>query len=301
MSAFFGNPMVTTAALPLLLGIVLAVIARPRPALPASSSVLTLAWSALLLFFYWDTLGPPAVPPVAASQKLIYLAFVGIGVGLLPARILSARTAGALAGVAVAAALFWLGWRRISGGALDLQMIAAIVAGALAIIGAAMLMSRTASVPPTVEEPFLAPAAVLATALSGAIISVLGASIVTGQLLGSLAAMTGGWCLVQYVATLRGSAAAPWSKGVEFLLLYANATVLIQVALLAPKANPAALILSPLPMIVAALAHGPLQGLLPGARSLRPLIAGILIAIPAILAILAAIVWAPHGAALGFS
>ena len=291
--------MVTTAALPLLLGIALALLARS--VLPASSPVLTLAWSALLLFFYWDTLGPPALPPVAASQKLIYLAFAGIVIGLLPARILSASTAGVLAVAALAAALLWLGWRRIAAGSLDLQMIAAIVAGVLTIVGAAMLMSRTASPSPAVEEPFLAPAAVLAMALSGAIISVLGASIVTGQLLGSLAALIGGWCLVQYIAVLRGSAAASWSKGVEFLLLYASATVLIQVALLAPKANPAALILSPLPLIVVALVRGPLQGLLPGMRPLRPLTAGILIAIPAMLAILAAIVWAPHGAALGFS
>jgi hypothetical protein len=142
---------------------------------------------------------------------------------------------------------------------------------------------------------------VLAVSLSGAIASVLGASIVTGQLLGSLAALTGGWCLVQYVMTLRGGAAAGWSKGVEFLLLYAVATVLIQVALLAPKANPAALVLSSLPPIAAVLVRGRLQGLLPGAAPLRPLAAGLLIAVPAMLAIVTAILLAPHGAALGFS
>ncbi|TPI25798.1 hypothetical protein FJW08_27880 [Mesorhizobium sp. B3-2-1] len=299
MSAILGNAMVITAALPLLLGFVLPLLSRF--ALPASSPVLTLLWAALLLFFYWDTLGPPVMPPVAASQKLIYLAFAGIVIGLLPERIMPGRTASVLAVIALAAAFLWLGWRRLAGGSLDLQMIAALAVVLLALIGAAMLIAKPSSPSPSAEEPFLAPAAVLSLALSGAIVSVLGASIVTGQLLGSLAALIGGWCLVQYLATSRGGAASAWSKGVEFLLLYAAVTVLIQVALLAPKANPLALVLSSLPPLAAVLVRGRLQGVLPGAGSLRPLIAGLLIALPAMLAIVTAIVWAPHGAALGFS
>jgi hypothetical protein len=296
LSALLGNPMVTTAALPLLLGVVVGLLARL--ALPAS--LLFLLWAALVLFFYWDTLGPPVVPPVAASQKLIYLAFAGIILGPLSQR-LGAGAGRVLVIVALAGAFSWLGWRRIAGGALDLQMIAALSAGLLAIVGAALLLpARTLPSPPA-EEPFLAPAAVLAMCLSGAIVSVLGASIVTGQLLGSLAALAGGWCLVQYVAVLRGGEAVAWSKGSELTLVFAGATVLIQVALLAPKANPAALVLSSLPLIMAALVRGPLQGLVPRVRPLRPLAAGLLIAMPAMLAILTALLWAPHGAALGFS
>ena len=299
MSALLGNPMVTTAALPLVLGTVMALLARF--ALPSFSPVLSLVSAALLLFFYWDTLGPPVVPPVAASQKLIYLAFAGIVAGLLPERLLGAAVAGNLVAAALAAALLWLGWRRIAGGALDLQMMAALIASLLAIAGAALLLSlRTSSSPPA-EEPFLMPAAMLAMCAAGAIISVLGASIVTGQLLGSLAALGGGWCLVQYIAVMRGGSAIAWSKGTEVILVFAATTVLIQVALLAPKANPVALMLSPLPLAVAVLVPGPLRGFVPDARPLRPLVAGLLIAIPAILAILTALLFAPHGAALGFS
>ncbi|AZO56264.1 MULTISPECIES: hypothetical protein [unclassified Mesorhizobium] len=299
MSAILGNAMVITAALPLFLGIVLALLSRF--VVPASSPVLTLLWAALLLFFYWDTLGPPVMPPVAASQRLVYLAFAGIVIGLLPEGFLAGRAASVIAVIALAAALLWLGWRRIAAGSLDLPMIAALAVGPLALVGAAMLIARPSSPSPSAEEPFLAPAAALSLSLSGAVVSVLGASIVTGQLLGSVAALTGGWCLVQYLATLRGGAASAWSKGVEFLLLFAAVTVLIQVALLAPKANPLALVLSSLPPLAAVFVRGWLQGLLPGARPLRPLIAGLLIALPAMLAIVTAIVWAPHGAALGFS
>ena len=299
MSAFLGNPMVTTAALPLLLGIVMALLVRPVPS--KAPAVATLICGAAVLFLYWDTVGAPVFPPIAASQKLIYLAFAGIVAGLLPGRILNGPKAGLLAAVAIVVAFAWLGWRRIAAGPVDLQMMAALASGLLTAAGAAALMVMRPEPSAAAERPFLTPAAVLCLSLAGAIVSVLGASIVVGQLLGSLAALVGGWCLVEYIAVLRGRSSAGWSKGVEFLMLFAAGTALTQVALLAPKANPAALMLSPLSLIVAALAPGLLQGLLPGTRPMRPLVAGFLIAVPAMLAVLAAIVWAPHGAALGFS
>lgn len=298
LSAFLGNPMVTTAALPLLLGIVLALLARF--ALASPSLVLALLWSALLLFFYWDTLGPPVIPPVAASQKLIYLALAGIVLGLLAGRMRGDRSVAGLGAAALLAAFLWLGWRRLAGGAFDTQMAAALLVGLLLVAGGFILLALPASSSPSAEEPFLAPAAVLAMSLAGAIVSVLGASIVTAQLLGALAALTGGWCLVQYLAVLRGGVANAWGRSVEFLALYAASTVLMQVALLAPKAHPVALLLSALPPLVAALVPGPLGRLASRARPLRPLVAGLLIAAPAGLAMLVALIWAPHGAALGY-
>ncbi|TGR39151.1 hypothetical protein EN842_41645 [bacterium M00.F.Ca.ET.199.01.1.1] len=268
---------------------------------PAASVIPTLIAGAAVLFLCWDTIGAPAFPPIAASQKLVYLAAAGILIGLVLGRLLNGPMAGVFAALAIVAGFAWLGWRRILAGPVDLQMAAAIVVCLLTAIGAAASVMMRPEPSPPAERPFLVPAAVLTLSLAGAFISVLGASIVVGQLLGSLAALAGGWCLVEYIAVLRGRTAAGWSKGVEFLVLFTAATALIQVALLAPKANPAALVLSPLPLLVAAFLPGPLQNLLPGSRPLRPLVAGFLIAIPAMLAVLAAIVWAPHGAALGFS
>ncbi len=298
LSAFLGNPMVATAALPLLLGIALALLARF--ALASPSLVLTLLWSALLLFSYGDTLGPPVIPPVAASQKLIYLAFAGIVLGLTAGRMRGGRSMAVPGAAALLAAFLWLGWRRLAGGAFDAQMAATLVVCLLVVVGGFMLLALPVSPSPSAEEPFLAPAAVLAVSLAGAIVSVLGASIVTAQLLGSIAALTGGWCLVQYFAVLRGGVANAWGRSLEFLALYAVSTVLMQVALLAPKAHPVALVLSALPPLVAALMPGPLGGLVPSARPSRPLVAGLLIAAPAGLAMLVALIWAPHGAALGY-
>lgn len=299
MSAFLGNPMVTTAALPLLLGIVLSLLVRFVPT--KTPAITTLVCGAAVLFLYWDTVGVPAFPPIAASQKLAYLAAAGIIVGLSPGRMLNGARAGVFAAAAIVVAFLWLGWRRIAAGPVDLQLMVALATGLLTAAGAAVLMKARPETPSSVERPFLVPAAVLSLSLAGAIISVLGASIVVGQLLGSLAALIGGWCLFEYLAVLRGRTASGWSKGAEFLFLFAAGTAMIQVALLAPKADPVALMLSPLPLFIAALLSGRLKALLPGIKLMRPLVAGLLIGVPAMLAVLTAILRAPHGAALGFS
>lgn len=298
MSALLGNPMVVTAALPLVLGLLLG--AATKLSAVRTSAVGVLLWGVVVLFLYWDTLGPPVFPPVAASQKLIFLGIAGIVIGLL-AGAPGGRRLGAPVAVAIVAAFAWLGWRRLTGGAIDSVVGIAIVVTILAAVGALLLLGAPAAAGGGVERPFLRPAAVLAMCFAGAIISVLGASIVVGQFLGSLAALTGGYCLFLYLATLAGRAGAGWGGGVATLVLFAAATALLQTALLAPKANPAALLIAPLSLFSPLLVAGPLQSLLPGARPLRPLVAGLLTAIPAILAILAAIIRAPEGAALGFS
>ena len=126
--------------------------------------------------------------------------------------------------------------------------------------------------------------------------------LVVGQFLGSIAALVGGYCLVGYVGTLAGRGDGfGWSAGVAALMVFVSATALLQTALLAPKANAVALLLASLPLSGPRLVAGPLAAFVPGSRVLGPLVAGVLIAAPAILAVIAAIVWAPEGAALGFS
>lgn len=298
MSALLGNPMVVTAALPFVLGLLLGAATKLSPV--RSSAVGVLVWGVVVLFLYWDTFGPPVFPPVAASQKLIFLGIAGIVIGLL-AGAPGGERLGALVAAALVAGFLWLGRRRLTGGAIDSAVGIAIVVAILAAIGAFLLLSGPAAARGGVERPFLQPAAVLAMSFAGAIISVLGASIVVGQFLGSLAALTGGYSLFLYLTTLAGRAGEGWGRGVATLVLFAAATALLQTALLAPKANPVALLIAPLPLFGPQLVAGPLRSLIPGARPLGPLVAGLFVAIPAVLAVLAAIIWAPEGAALGFS
>ena len=80
MSALLGNPMIATAALPFVLGIVLGLLLHiPVPRAPA---VAVLLWGAAVMFLYWDTLGAPVFPPISASQKLVWIGLIGIVLGL---------------------------------------------------------------------------------------------------------------------------------------------------------------------------------------------------------------------------
>lgn len=300
MSALLGNPMVATAALPLLLGMGLALLARTAVLRQASAEVLP--WGAALLFLYGQTLGGPTFPPVAASQKLVYLGLAGILLGLAAPR--AGRFIGLLVAVAIAAAFVWLGWRRLTG-ALDPVVVTAIACALLAVVGALSVVSAPAedngAETPT-HGPFSVPAAILAMAFAGAIVSVLGASIVVGQFLGAVAALVGGWCLAAYAGLLfSGTSPAGWGRGTKALLAVAVATALLHAALFAPKANPAALVLAAFPLFMPRLVAGPLGFLLPASPRARPLVAGFLIAVPALLALVIALAWAPEGAALGLS
>lgn len=298
MSALLGNPMIATAAFPFTLGIALGLLSRL--AVLRAAAVAVVLWGAAVMFLYWDTLGAPVFPPVSASQKLVWLGLVGILLGLVCLVVAGRRALAWLAAAAIFAAVAWIGWRRLSGGALDAVVLVAAVVLLLAMLGT--LLALAAPPAPDAFDRFLIPAAVLAMALAGAIISVLGASIVVGQFLGSVAALIGGYCLVGYVAGLSGHPAGfGWNAGVEALMVFVAAAALLQTALLAPKAHPAALLLAPLPLLGPRLLAGNLRTLVPGSRAVGPLAAGLLIAIPAILAVIAAVIWAPEGAALGFS
>jgi len=293
-----SNPIIVTSALPFALGVALgligALLARRWADLAA------VAWGVALIFLCWRVVGPPVFPPVSSVQKLVYLALLGVIAGA-SVQLLPRAGAAASAAVAIVVASLWLGWRRFAQGQFDPQLLVAVIVAALIAIGVSAIVGQRPR-PETPERPYLAPGAVLGAAAAGAIASVLGASILAGQWLGSIAALVGGYCLLGYVGMLTGlQPTFGWSKAVEFFVAYAAACALIQTALLAPKANPVALLLTPLPFIVAPLIAHSLAPVLPRARLLRPLAAGLLIAAPAIASVLTAIIWAPAGAALGFS
>ncbi|RVD38155.1 hypothetical protein EN742_18400 [Mesorhizobium sp. M4A.F.Ca.ET.020.02.1.1] len=299
MNAVLGNPMVTTAALPLVLGIALGFVGRASTLSAWPAAVLT--WAAAAIFFYWDIMGAPVLWPTAASQKLIYLALLGAAFALSAENNPNLRVQAGGAALLIVVALLWLSWRKLLSG-VDLQLATAAVVALLIAAGlVALLWIKGAAPSAQTEKPFLFPAAVLSVGFAGAITSVLAASIVVGQLLGSLAALTGGYCLfgfIEFLVARRSSFG--WRTGTAILMLLCVAFPLIQTSLLAPKINHVAALLATMPPLVAWLVSGRLQFLLPSARAPRPLAAGFLIAVPAILAVLIALVWAPQGAQLGF-
>lgn len=224
MDALLSNPIIVTSALPFALGVALcllgALLARRRTDLAA------LAWGVALIFLCWRVVGPPALPPVSSVQKLIYLTLLGVIVGAA-AQLLPRAGAAASAAAAIVVAFLWLGWRRIAQGQFDRQLLVAVIVAALIAVGMSAIVGQKAW-PKTPEQPYLAPGAVLGAAAAGAIASVLGASILAGQWLGSIAALVGGYCLLGYLGMLTGlQPAFGWSKPVEFFVAYAAACALI--------------------------------------------------------------------------
>jgi hypothetical protein len=286
MDVLAENPFVEAAAFPLLVGIALGLILKlPLPARPLAATVLVAAASFVLA---GTVFGAPAWPPSSATQKFFYILSLGTVAGLgaewslrRPAALIVTTT------LLIAAAFAWLAAGRLRIEGVAAPVIVAAIVGALLAAGIIFTMRARVEKAPLEHHPFLVPAAVLVVAASTAIVSMVGAFLGMAQFLGGIAALMGGYCLVGYAALVLGRGPVmEWGPGTDFLLLYVAGAGVILTALLAPEANPSALVILVLSLAGPALIAGPLGRFLPAHRLLRPLAAGFMIAIPSIIAVL---------------
>jgi hypothetical protein len=134
------------------------------------------------------------------------------------------------------------------------------------------------------------PAALLATAIGTALTAIMGGYIGMAQMNGALAALFGGWLLVRYISYIRGDDAAFVLGDLAALsFIWTAAMGATITVLLSPSAAPAALVLSVLPVAIFAALSLKDVSFANCSRFLRPLIIGALTAIPAIAAILVAV------------
>jgi hypothetical protein len=288
MDVLADNPFVNAAAVPFLVGIAVGLLLKlPWPARPLVATIL-LAVASLVLDA--SVFGPPSWPPGSATQKFFYLVCLGFVVGLCAEWLLHRPRALIVTTIlAVAAAFVWLAAGRLRIGGVAAPVIVAAIVSALLAAGIIFTIMARVEEAPLEHHPFLVPAAALVVAASSAIVSMLGAFLGMAQFLGGLAALMGGYCLVGYVALLCGRAPVmEWGRGTEFLALYVACTGLILTALLAPEASTPALIILALSLAGPALVAG-IGRFLPAHRLLRPLAAGLVIALPSIIAVLVAV------------
>lgn len=232
--------------------------------------------------------GAPVFPPVAGRQKLPFV-LAGFALFFLVLAVLrrpSGRVASAaLVAAAIAVPSVWIG----------LRLLAAAPAKALAVVlvilffaGVTLLLVSSA---PRERAPGSSPLiGLLFVLIATAVVSVTGGYIGMAQVSGALAAVTGGWLLVGYVAFLRGDDAALDPGALPVLAwLVLSALFLVVTLLFAPSAHSGALVLAALPMAVAAWwdRRAGVPAALP--RAFRPVLAGLLAAIPALAAILLAV------------
>ena len=278
--------LLTTVLLPLVLGVVIA--------LPGTGSTKNLALTALLIPIAAAIAsvaieGLPAFPPVAAKQKLPVL-LLGGGIifavlAVVLKKPLQRRVAALVSVLSLAVPAWWLGRNVL----LANPTKAATLAVVLVIVALEMLVVASSRSRKPAAAAAL-PAALIATAIGTALTAIMGGYIGMAQMNGALAALFGGWLLVRYIAYLRGNDDAFLLQGMAaFSFTWTAAAAVAMTVLFAPSASPVALVLCVLPTAVfvalnwrrAEFAHQP--------RALRPLISGGLAALPAIIAILMAV------------
>lgn len=277
----------TTIALPLAMGVLIALLGRGTSATGLALTALLMPIAAAIASVAIE--GLPPLPPVAAKQKLPLLLLAG-GItfsilGLALRQGLSRKVAAIAGVISLAVPAWWLGRNVIAA-----NPVKAATLGAVLVVVAIMLPLVSAKrIPPAPEAaPTALPAALLWVAIATALCAIFGGYIGMAQMNGALAALVGGWLLVRYAAYLRGDDGAFVLDGVAaFAFVWTAAIALAMTVLFAPSAAPAALGLAVLPLAVAPVVSR--RAAFPGQpRVLRPLTVGALPAIPAILAILIA-------------
>ncbi len=263
------------------LGIVLAVIVL---SCHTSARIQVFVIISMLLAIYTLLEGVPAVPPVAAKQKLSFL-IVGVAVAAVMASQLR-LTSWLVPVTALAVGLAWLGSNKLANAEAwpaALVVLAPIMTAAFA---SRSLETRTA-------ETFLWPATLLAFAIGGSLLSLLGFFVGFAQVMGAMAAWLGGYMLFQFALVATGRKANPLSPLALQAVLLCFVSMSFMVALFAPGASLPAYALLSLTLLVPQFAPR-----LPGVSAVaQPFAFGFLAAVPAVAAILIAFI--QHGQSIG--
>jgi hypothetical protein len=278
--------LLTSVLLPLVLGAVIALAGKGTTSRAVLLTALLIPVAAAIASVSIE--GLPPFPPIAAKQKLPLLLVIGGVVFAILAVLLRQfvnRWIIALVGVvSLAAPAWWLGKNVLAANATKATTLA-IVLVIIAIEIAAVLRRQARK-----SSPAALPAALLATAIGTALTAIMGGYIGMAQMNGALAALFGGWLLVRYISYIRGDDAAfVLGDFAALSFIWTAAMGATMTVLLSPSAAPVALVLSVLPVAIFAVLDWREVGFANRARFLQPLIIGALAAIPAITAILVAV------------
>ncbi len=201
-----GDPVGQMAIVPFAIGALLALLLRLAGGALWGHRLAPLAVGAgFFAAYYLIHNGVPAFPPTAVGQKAFYVAAAGLALGFVLDLAGLARAGGHLfAFVLPAAALVWLRWPQLTAGP-SLGLIATLIV--LFLVSVIVYWRQAASArgsnaPEASSAALFPPIQVLVTGLGLGGIALLGISLSFGQLAIALAAATGGYLLVSYLAHL---------------------------------------------------------------------------------------------------
>ncbi len=235
--------------------------------------------------------------PPASIQKVFYLAVLAWVAGLVIDVTHTERAMGHLLSyVFPVIALLWLGWRLITGGpsAADVAAMVCLYAAAILVFWRVAATARSADVETDSRYALLPSILVMVAAMASGFVAVIGASASLAQLALALGFAAGGYLFWNYIAYLRrgqtftfGATGAFGAAGIWLVLIDV-------MALFATRVSRWALLLAVLvfaaDLVVRRVA---LEG--HWARWLNPVLYGVLVALPAVAAIVIATVTADPG------
>ena len=265
---------VMTVVVPLLLG-----LAAGLANLGLSRSIwggwLVAAIVVVVIYFLLE--GVPPVPPVASKQKLGLVIGAMIVLAPLVGRLKNLRLP--LSALVLLVGIAWIGSNKLFAAAawpnaLWLLPLVAILAIAIGAPG----KQRA-----TPDDLFASRLAILLSAIAGAVVALIGGFVGLGQLMGALAAATGGTLIVAYAALLLGRQQWLGSQldAANWLLGAALSAMVLITACFAPSPDPVALYLVALTLLVPRFVPA-LSGVKP---ILKPIVFGFAAALPAFAAI----------------
>ena len=272
LTALLNHPLVQSAVFPLALGFILTGVIRLIGGPGRGSLLAAAAIGSTLLATHLLIFGPPPLPPRSATEKLFLLTAAGLAAGFALDLIRDRQIVVRIVIVAGAAAgLWWLAGNRLGSPTLDEDWLRYGLVLAAGLVCLLRLESRS--------DDGLNPSVMLLVAAIGAgTVTVIGASAAIGQSLFGLAAALGGFMLWNWpVNRFAFNRAALLGAGLPFLFLVAQAAFFTR----APAAALALLI----PMFFSdSLAYRLVRGGSRGANTMRPIVVGLLAAIPALAA-----------------
>lgn len=265
---------VTTVVVPLAFGLVLGAL------LSAMQRRVWAGWllTALVIVAIYGLLeGVPPLPPISSKHKLGYVL-----VALSVLAVLVARIPGRVRFIAIAAALVaaisWIGSNKLFG-ASGLQDMWWLLPFALLLAIGSTLSAR-----PIDLSENLSPVRIglLVAMIASAVVAMIGGFVGMGQMMGALAAATGGTLVVAYALLLArpDRTVAATSPAIELTLGLSLAAMILITACFAPSPDPLAVAVAALPTLIHLLP-------LPSRIDLRvkPILSGLACAVPAVAAI----------------
>lgn len=240
----FSEIILNTILVPFLLGCGLFVAARKLPKFGLWG---VLATGIALFCIYVLLEGWPSIPPISSKPK-VTLMIIGATILIFANIFLRVNRVALVVGL-LGFALFWIGWSRIG----DISMVPRFVALAVLIVSGGWSFQNFDQ---KEESALFWPVTLIAFAVGGALISLLGAYIGLAQAMGAMAAFLGGFAFLSYAFLLfrPDTASLVLPENVYQVVFLSMMSILIAIGLFAPEISPVALAILALVLLAPKLA-----------------------------------------------